>query len=93
MADLLGVKQTTMANRGRLIMGTLNIGLMDPEFNRRDILDKNPITWLLEVNGLLVDASQLPESVQVQAWRSGLMPRVPAQAGARVDVVNVAKQP
>ena len=93
MADLLGVKQTTMANKGRLIMGTLNIGLMDPEFSRRDILDKNPITWLLEVNGLLVDARQLPESVQVQAWRSGLIPYVPAQAGALVDVVNVAKQP
>jgi hypothetical protein len=80
MADLLGVKQTTMANKGRLIMDTLKIGLMDPEFSRRDILDKNPMTWLLEVNGLLVDARHLPETVQVEAWRRGLIPYVPAQA-------------
>jgi hypothetical protein len=83
MADLLGVKQTTMANKGRLIMDTLNIGLIDPEFSRREILDKNPMTWLLEVNGLLVDARHLPETVQVEAWRRGLIPYVPAQAAAR----------
>jgi uncharacterized protein DUF6398 len=94
MADLLGVKQTTMANKGRLIMDTLSVGLMDPEFSRRDILDKNPITWLLEVNGLLVDARHLPETVQVEAWQRGLIPYVPAQADReRGDAANVATRP
>ena len=94
MADLLGVKQTTMANKGRLIMDTLGIGLMDPEFSRRDILDKNPTIWLLEVDGLLVDARHLPETVQVEAWRCGLIPYVPAQAAReRGDAANVATRP
>ena len=82
MADLLGVKQTTMANKGRLTMDTLKIGLMDPEFSRRDIVDKNPLTWLLEVNGPLVDARHLPQPVQVEARRRGLIPYVPGQAAA-----------
>jgi len=82
LAELLGVKQATMANKGRLIMDTLRIGLMDPEFSRRDMLDSNPMVWLLEVGGLLVDARQLPEALQVQAWRRGLIPYVPAQATA-----------
>jgi len=81
LASLLGVKQTTMANKGRLIMDTLRIGLMDPEYCRRDLLDRNPLVWLLEVDGLLVDAHWLPEAVQVQAWQRGLIPYVPAQAG------------
>lgn len=51
MADLLGVKHRTMANKGGLIMDALNIGLTDPQFSRRDILAKNPLTWLLDVNG------------------------------------------
>ncbi len=80
LADLLGVKQTTMTNKGRLIAGTLRIGLMDPEFSRRDMIDKNPMAWLLEVDGLLVDARRLPPELQVQAWRQGLFPYVPAQA-------------
>lgn len=92
MADLLGVKQTTMANKGRLIMDTLKIGLMDPEFSRRDVIDKNPMTWLLEVNGLLVDARHLPEALQVEAWRRGLIPYVPGQAYEQsVDTVDVGR--
>jgi hypothetical protein len=81
VARLLGVKQTAMANKGRLIMDTLRTGLLDPEHCRRDLLDHNPPVWLLEVDGLLVDARWLPEAVQVQAWQRGLIPYVPARAG------------
>jgi hypothetical protein len=51
---------------------------MDPEFSRRDMIDKNPMAWLLGVNGFLVDARQLPPELQVQAWRQGLIPYAPA---------------
>lgn len=80
LADLLGVKQTTMANKGRLIMDTLGIGLMEPEYSRSDMLDQNPMVWMLQVDGLIVDARWLPEELQVQAWRRGLIPYVPAHA-------------
>jgi hypothetical protein len=82
LASLLGVKQTTMANKGRLIMDTLGIGLLDPEYCRRDLLDRNPLVWMLKVDGLIVDAHSLPEAVQVQAWQRGLIPYVPAQSGS-----------
>ncbi len=81
LASLLGVKQTTMPNKGRLSMDTLRIGLLDPEYCRRDLLDRNPLVWMLEVNGLVIDARWLPEAVQVQAWQRGLIPYVPARAG------------
>jgi Domain of unknown function (DUF6398) len=81
LASLLGVKQTTMANKGRRIMDTLHIGLMDPEYCRRDLLDRNPLAWMLQVDGLVVDAHWLPEAVQVEAWQRGLIPYVPAHGG------------
>src|SRR6266571_1138866 len=81
LASLLGVKQTTMANKGRRIMDTPDIGLLDPEYSRSDMLDRNPLVWMLEVNGLIVDARWLPEAVQVQAWQRGLIPYMPARAG------------
>jgi hypothetical protein len=80
LADLLGVKQATMTNKGRLIADTLRIALMDPEFSRREMIDKNPTTWLLEVDGFLVDARHLPPELQVEAWRRGLIPYVPGQS-------------
>jgi len=80
LARLWGVKQTTMTNKGRLIMDSLRIGLMDPEFSRRDMIARNPMVWLLQIDGLLVDARDLPEVWQVELCRHGLIPYVPAQA-------------
>jgi hypothetical protein len=81
MAGLLGIKPQTMANKGRLIMDTLRISLMDPEWSRQDMIEKNPLVWLVEVSGLPVDVRMLPEEIQVEAWRRGLIPFVPARAG------------
>jgi len=81
LARLLGVKQRSMASKGRLIMDTLRISQLDPDWSRRDLIEKNPLVWLVEVNGLVVDARRLPEQIQVEACRHGLIPYVPAQAG------------
>jgi hypothetical protein len=80
LAELIGVKQATMANKGRLILDTLGIGLLDPEYSRSDMLDQNPMDWMIQVDGLVVDARWLPEPLQVELWRRGLIPYVPAQA-------------
>ncbi len=88
LAGLLGVRQQTMANKGRLIMDTLRISLMDPEWSRQDMIEKNPFAWLVEVNGLPVDVRMLPEEVQVEAWRRGLIPFVPAVAGGEDSTVR-----
>ena len=91
LASLLDVKQTTMANKGRLIMDTLGIGLLDPSYCRGELLDRNPLVWMLEVDGLIVDARWLPEAVQVQAWQRGLIPYVPARASG--DDPTVPRSP
>jgi Domain of unknown function (DUF6398) len=86
LASLLGIKQQTMSNKGRLIMDTLRISVMDPEWSRQGMIEKNPLVWLVEVNGLLVDVRMLPEEIQVEAWRRGLIPFVPARASNERDV-------
>lgn len=88
MAGALGVKQQTMANKGRLIIDTLRISVMDPEWSRQDMIEKNPFAWLVDVNGLPVDVRVLPEEIQVEAWRRGLIPFVPATAGGEDSTVR-----
>ena len=56
MAGLLGVKQQTMGNKGRLIMDALRISVLDPEWSRQEVIERNPLAWLVEFNGLLLDA-------------------------------------
>lgn len=78
MAAALGVKSQTMGNKGRVIMDTLRIGQFDPEWSRQEIIDRSPLTWLIQVDGLLMDARRLPREIQVEAFELGLIPYVPA---------------
>src|SRR3954468_1784191 len=43
LSEWLGVKKTTMANKGRLIRGALKLSPLDSEFTRRELLDANPL--------------------------------------------------
>jgi Domain of unknown function (DUF6398) len=93
LAELLGVKQATMTNKGRLIMDTLGIGLLDPEYSRSDMLDQNPMVWMIQVNDLIVDARWLPDALQVEAWRQGLIPNVPAHTAPGSSTESSAVRP
>ena len=71
------MKKTTMANKARLIRDTLQLRDFDSEFMRRDLVEASPLTWLLEVNGLLVDIRLAPAQFQVRAFELGVIPFVP----------------
>lgn len=81
LARLLGINERSMASKGRLIANTLKISQLDPDWSRRDMIEMNPLVWLVEINGMVVDARGLPEQIQVEAWRRGLIPFVPARPG------------
>jgi hypothetical protein len=63
-----------MANRGRAIYDLLRLDYFDPELSRRDVLEQSPFRWLVEVDGLIVDARWLPTPLQEEARRRGLIP-------------------
>ena len=41
-------------------------------------MDDNPLIWMLEVNGLLMDIRHCPREAQVVAFEKGLIPYIPA---------------
>ena len=41
-------------------------------------MDKNPMAWMISVNGFLVDARFLKREFQEEALRKGLIPYIPA---------------
>lgn len=83
LSGWLGVKKTTMANKARLIRDTLKLSHLDGEFMRRDLVEANPLTWLLEVDGMLVDIRRAPLRLQVQAFELGLISYVPGAGDER----------
>jgi hypothetical protein len=58
-------------------MDMLSIVQMHPEWSLPSQLDKNPMAWLIQVNGLIVDARHVPRAVQEEAFRMGLIPYIP----------------
>nr|WP_245348324.1 DUF6398 domain-containing protein [Paeniglutamicibacter psychrophenolicus] len=79
LAELLGVKKTTMGNKGTIVRNLLKIGIFDPEFTHPDLLKDNPLTWMLLIDGLAVDVRQLPVEIQRKAFDMGLIPHVPGE--------------
>ena len=66
-----------MSNKARLVRDTLKIGDLDTEFLRRELVELHPATWLLQVDGIVVDIRRAPVPLQVQAFELGLIPYVP----------------
>ncbi len=83
LSGWLGVKKTTMASKARWIRDTLKLSHLDGEFMRRDLVEASPLTWLLEVDGMLVDIRRAPVQVQVHAFELGLIPYVPGAGDDR----------
>lgn len=73
-----GVGQSTASAKARVISNALHATRMDPTWMLKDIVDQNPLIWLAEVNGLLVDLREMPREVQAIAFEKGMIPYVPA---------------
>jgi hypothetical protein len=53
-----------------------------PELTRVAMLEQHPMAWLVEVDGLIVDARMLPAEVRDEARRRGLIPDLDALRAA-----------
>jgi hypothetical protein len=73
-----GVSQSSGANKARLIRDMLNMCQLDPNWCLPGKVDDNPMIWLLQVNGMMVDIRHAPREVQVIAFEKGLIPYIPA---------------
>jgi len=78
LSAAFGVATSTMSSKARQVRDLLRISHFSPEFQRADIAAQNPLAWIIEVNGLAVDAQQVPPDIQAEAFRRGLIPYIPA---------------
>lgn len=76
---VFGVSPSAGAAKGREIMRMFRIGQLDPRWCLPSKLADNPLAWLVEINGFVVDARRLPRDVQEAAHRRGLIPFVPGE--------------
>lgn len=72
-----GVGESTGQGKSMLIRKMFKIRTMAPEWSLRSRIDQNPMVWMIEVNGFIVDARYLKREFQEEALRKGLIPYIP----------------
>jgi Domain of unknown function (DUF6398) len=73
-----GVGQSTASAKARVITNALDVSRLNPTWSLPSLLDQNPLVWMAEVNGLLVDLRDMPREVQEIAFEKGMIPYIPA---------------
>ncbi len=77
LSQAFGVAKGTMGSKAKQVRDLLRIDHFSPEFQRADVAAQNPLLWIIEVNGLAMDARHIPLEIQVEAFERGLIPYVP----------------
>jgi Domain of unknown function (DUF6398) len=71
------VGESTVHAKARAIEKALGTQPFDPQWTLPSLAEKNPLVWMAEVNGLLVDLRDMPREVQEIAFEDGLIPYIP----------------
>ncbi len=75
--DHFGLSASTMQAKSKQIRDLLGMSPFAPEWTIPSMVDKNPLIWMLEINGLIVDVRAAPRAIQEEAFRRGWIPYVP----------------
>lgn len=90
IAKGMGVSVSTMQGKYRIIWDELDLMQMHPDWSLPSRLDDNPLVWMLQVNGFIMDIRRAPREAQVAAYEAGLIPYIPAdriaEEGTEADV-------
>jgi hypothetical protein len=78
LCDAFRVGESTLHAKARVIEKALRIGVFDPKWTLPSLVGSNPLVWMAEVDGLLVDLRIMPRQIQEVAFAEGIIPYIPA---------------
>ena len=74
----LGTSPSSGAAKLAAIRKMFKMHQLDPNWSLPSRLEDNPMVWMLQVNGFMVDVRHAPREVQELAFNKGLIPYIPA---------------
>ena len=78
IAKAFGVSVGTMRAKAKIIDNGLGLTPFHPDWSLPSRMDDNPLVWLHEFNGFIVDMRTVPREIQEIAFEDGLIPYIPA---------------
>lgn len=77
VCEKLGVSQSTISQKSTVIRRLLKIHHADPNWALPSRLEDSEIFWVIQVNGIFIDARECPREIQETAYKKGLIPYIP----------------
>ena len=77
--DFFFIVESTRQSKSLGVRDLLKMGPISPEWTLSTQLSNNPMVWMVQVNGFVVDVRGMPIEVQQIAYQKGLIPYVPAE--------------
>lgn len=74
----IGVSPATISAKSRDIWNGLDLTQFDPDYTVASQIGRNPIVWMFEVDGFLMDLRTAPRELQEEAYEQGMIPYIPA---------------
>ena len=71
-----GVAESTGQGKSKQVRTLLKIRQFDPNGSLKSHLVKKPMTWMVSVDGYIVDIRTAPVELQQMAYKKGLIPFV-----------------
>lgn len=77
--EFFGIGESTGQNKAKEIRDLLKMGPMSPEWTLPSRLADNPLAWMVQVNGLIVDIRGMPAALQQRALEKDLIHYIPVE--------------
>lgn len=81
--EFFGIAESTGQNKSKEIRDALGMDPFSPKWTLPSRLADNPMVWMLQVDGMVVDIRHAPVELQRLAFARGLIPFVPAEQPER----------
>ena len=95
LAEELGVSKETMAEKSKIIRNKFDLMQLDPDWCLPELLIDNPLVWMFDVDGLIMDIRTASRDVQQEAYEMGLIPFIPAdkqepesESGPEINIIE-----
>ena len=79
IASYFNLSPSTMQGKSKQIRDLLGMYQMDPVWTLPSKLDDNLLAWMIQVNGIAIDARYAPRAIQEEAFHKGLIPYIPGE--------------
>jgi len=77
IANYFGLSPSTMQAKSKQIRDLLGMYQMDPDWTLPSKMDDNLLAWMIQVNGIVIDARWASREIQEAALRTGLLLYIP----------------